>query len=268
MSEHPEVEAFLRAFDAAAAHLPIARRRALRAEIAAHLREVVPPEASDDAARLALLEFGTPDEIVGQEGVRAPVRARRRWAIAAIAAGLVATVIVVAVATRPSAPDATVPVAAVEHDSVVSAHPHGVERETEGEAFREYAYEASLLPALPTGAEWPAGVQVGLSAGLSPDGSGVMEGNGGAWQARYTWLCAWEWEYLNARTLEDTARQDAAVEAFGFWTASDFWAEVDPEGEWGRSLFDSLEEKSLRSFKTYFAQNCMQAGILGVQYSY
>ena len=124
-----------------------------------------------------------------------------------------------------------------------------------------------MLP-LPAGAEWPAGVQAGLNAGLVPDGSGVMEGGGGVWQARYTWLCAWQWEYLNASTLEDSARQAAAVEAFEFWVSSDFWPTVDPDGGWAKSFFASMNEHSLRNFKIDFTDTCMKAGILGVQYSY
>jgi hypothetical protein len=269
MSEHPRVEAFLRAFATESAHLPVARRRALRAEVAAHLHEVVPPDATDDEARLALLEFGTPQEVVAQEGVSAPVRGVSRWLFVAIAAVAVAAVAVVITVTRPSALSAGVPAPSTTvHDSVVSAHPHGAERETEGQAFHEYASEAGLLPELPPGAEWPVGVQAGLSEGLVADGSGVMEGGGGAWSARYTWLCAWEWEYLNATTVDDAERKTAAIEAFEFWIDSDFWSAVDPEGWWGESMMASLEEKRLRTFKTYFAQNCMQAGILGVQYSY
>ena len=269
MSEHARVEEFLRSFDVAATKLPIARRRLLRAEIAAHLHEVVSPEATDDEARLALLEFGTPVEIVAQEGVTAPVKARSRWMLVAVAALAVAAVVAVVIVNRPSAPTTEEqPVTAATYDSVVRANPEGFERETEGDAFRAYASEAGQLPALPPGAEWPAGVQAGLNEGLTPDGSGVMEGGAGVWQARYIWLCAWEWEYLNASTLDDTARKATAIEAFDVWISSDFWADVDPDGAWGRSLFRAMEERSLRDFKIDFTDTCMKAGILGVQYSY
>ncbi len=271
MTEHALVAAFLRDFDTAATGIPAARRSALRAEIASHLHDQVSPDATDDEARLAILEFGTPDEIVAQESGAAPRRRlTARVALIAgaivLATGAAATALVlllphgqddaVDAATAPTAPPAV--------DSVVTAYPDGPERAIEGAAFDEYASEVSVLPALPANAEWPVGPQAGLNAGVVPNGSGVMEAGAGTWNARFTWLCAWEGEYLAAAEADDEARQSAARTSLVYWIGSDFWHEVDPEGSWGRSLLDSLDEGRHGMLQKDYVDTCMQAGILHV----
>jgi hypothetical protein len=65
--DHPLVRAYLRRFDAAAARLTESRRERLRAEIAAHLREVTTADSSAAEVRLVLAELGDPGMIVGEE---------------------------------------------------------------------------------------------------------------------------------------------------------------------------------------------------------
>ena len=75
------VEDYLRRLDAAAAHLPRARRAELVAEIREHIRTAIAEEpAAGDAATLNVLDrLGDPEEIAG--AVEQPVAgpARTRW---------------------------------------------------------------------------------------------------------------------------------------------------------------------------------------------
>ncbi len=83
-TRHPLVEDYLGRLEAAAAHLPPARRAELTGDIAAHLSEALGPEPSDAEVLTALDRLGAPEEIVSAEQPRpappADPRGTREWA--------------------------------------------------------------------------------------------------------------------------------------------------------------------------------------------
>src|SRR5688572_33198169 len=75
------VDDYLRRLEAAAAHLPRARRAELVAEIRDHVRDAIgDQEVADDAAVLNVLErLGSPEEIVAAAEPPPAVPVRPRW---------------------------------------------------------------------------------------------------------------------------------------------------------------------------------------------
>jgi hypothetical protein len=262
--EHPLVTEFLLDFDHAAAGIPAERRRVLRAEIASHLRDQVAPDAMDEEAKVAILEFGTPSEIVVHElGAEPPTRRPRLMLIGGAASALVVASVVagILVFVHPSTSEKKPP---SPFNSVVSAHPEGSDRVIEGTAFAEYVGAAGELPPLPPTAEWPVGVPTQLDGGLVPDASGVLEAGAGRWVARFTWLCAWEGEYLAAEKVHDRSRISAAYDSLDYWAGLPFQAETDPAGGWRTNVVDPLKADDATGLKADFPNTCMQAGIVDV----
>ena len=262
--EHPLVTEFLLSFDRAAANIPMERRGALRAEIASHLRDQIAEDATEQEAKVAILEFGTPSEIVAQElGVVPPARRPRLMLAVGAASALVVAAVVAGLLlfTQPVPQEKKT---LQPFNSVVSAHPEGSDRVVEGTAFAEYVGAAGELPPLPPTAEWPVGVPAGLDSGLVPDTSGVLEAGGGRWVARFTWLCAWEGEYLAAEKVHDRSRISAAYDSLEYWTRLPFQAKTDPSGGWRTNIVDPLKADDATGLKADFPNTCMQAGIVDV----
>ncbi|QAV70432.1 hypothetical protein ESZ53_08250 [Salinibacterium sp. UTAS2018] len=269
-AEHPLVTAYLREFDVSSAPLPAPRRLELREEIANHLRETVPPESSDLEAMHSIAAFGSPAEILGQEGVteRAgePQTPPRRTALVLgalviVAAGLAAWMFLSPSALLGEGPDGEPTQPAAGPASVVNENPTGPERVTEGTAYFEYLAAIEAMPEpLPAGAAYPTGVPAGLDSGQTDDG--LLQSGAGATVAHFSWLCAWEAEYLNAAAADDAERQVAAETMLTQWPSYGFVADLD--GGWATSVLEPLSFGDVAGLQKDLPQTCSQAGILNV----
>lgn len=259
------IQDYLAHFDALAGVLPLPRRRALRAEIEQHLLDALTPNSSEADATLAILEFGSPEEIIEQEleahqrtdGTTLTRRTARVTvaALALIVIGALATGIF-ALTGSPSRASNAGP----HYGSSVVAIPKGPERTSKGRAFGEYTLTIETLPELPADAEWPTGIPVGLDAGATSDG-GLMQAGGGAVIAQFTWLCAWEEEMLAAHQADDGQAVAVAAAAIEDWLTTDFALIWSPDGGWRHNVFAPTEFDDFTAMKRDYIGICNQAGI-------
>lgn len=270
--DHPYVTAYLAQFDALARTLPPERRATLRKEIASHLRDLVSVGTADIDASLALEEFGGVAEIVDQESLIVEMgkeqRPRRKLTrkTAAILVFVIALSAAAAVATpglvssRPPSSPASAPA------SVVNSHPDGASRVTRGTAYAEYRYAITTLKKpLPRGAHYPIGVPKSLDEGKH-DG-GVLEAGGGTMTADFTWLCAWEVEYLSARKAKNADRQVTAERMIRWWpTSPSLKSEMDVESiaGWTRNVIDPMSFNDPSGVQGDVSSTCATASIYDV----
>jgi hypothetical protein len=269
-AEHPLVTSYLREFDEAAINLTAARQLELREEIASHLREAVPAGLSMPEASAAFSDFGSPAEILGHE----PPAERRdtawspklRRVLVFAAAAVIAVVLVIAASFFVLAPAAT---------SVVNRNPEGPERIQEGTAYYEYLAAIEAMPdPLPAGAEFPDGIPAGLDTGPfysgdapgAEDGTaepdGIMEAGAGRNVAYFTWLCAWEGEYLAAFDDGDAERQvDAAAMLSKF---PGYQLLGGTEADWAQAVLAPMNVGDPSGVRADFPQMCGQAFITNV----
>jgi hypothetical protein len=255
--EHPLISDYLRRFDIAAGRVAESRRAALRKEIAAHLGEAVPEGASDAEVRSLIEEFGSPEDIVAQEGVE-PVR--RNWkptiiAAAVLVAGALVVGGVIAIATAVNYEEP--------YDTPVVAYPKNDKRITQGVRYTEYqaAIERMEYP-LPAGAEYPKGVPfIDLSA---YGAEGVEEETiGGGSLAHFTWLCAWENEYIYALADGNQDRQIAAEKMITTWITSDFYLTLsDPDGNFLTNVIAPMQVGDSSGVQDNLRTSCMIAGLV------
>jgi hypothetical protein len=273
-NEHPYVAEFLLRFDQAAAALSAPRRMLLREEIAEHLRDAIPPTATDAEAAEAIARFGSPAEILAHEldeadprVARHPRQRRPRWIGWVIAAAALILVVLLALpflsilrgAQQPAGTPAL-------SGNPVAQEPDGPARVTTGQGYFEYlAAIESMEHPLPDGAEYPLGVPEGLDAGKTADGAGIMESGGGTNIAHHTWLSAWESEYLAADAAGDDRRLVAAEAMIAGWAESDFYLAMgDSERGWVSNVVVPMRMGDASGVKQDRTQVCAVAGILNV----
>lgn len=110
---------------------------------------------------------------------------------------------------------------------------------TEGSAYEEYvATIDSIAEPLPSGRSFPPGLPENF---LPVDG--VLEVGGARNQAYFTWLCAWESEYLDAFSAGDSQRTETAEAMIVRWSEMDFYLNVmiDPEKGWVKNVVDPMK---------------------------
>lgn len=281
--DHPFVADYLRRLDRAASEVPPARRRVLQDEIAAHLRHVVPPEATDEHAAQTIEAFGSPEHLVTEafgESAAAGPRSRQRVA----PTGALVTTLALAVAGMaglalnadrggeprtgsPSPQQAAgddVPGNVPTVTSVVNADPKGADRVTQGRTFAEYqAAIASMPHPLPPGAEYPLGVPAGMEPGITAEAA--VETGRGTNTAYFTWLCAWESEYLAAVEAEDFDRVIVAEEMIVAWMDMPVHQEPDePLTGWEGSVVEPMRFGDPSGVRADRPATCMHAGIYNV----
>ena len=260
------VAEWLADYDRAATIIPEPRRSALRIELEAHLGEAIPANATDAATARALTDLGDPATIVAAEvDADAPPpapRRRRRLSPAIVALIVIAAVVVIGVPAilfgLHLIAGATAP------RNVVVSHPEGPARTTEGRAYQEYLATIEGLDPLPPGAAWPYGVPVGLDAGPTDDGTGVMAAGAGVVTANMTWGCAWEYEYVLAERAGDDARLVTAYDAIVAYGDSPMMREASPDGGWIANVVAPLEFEDSDGLKRDVVTTCENAGILGL----
>ena len=266
-TDHPFVTRYLQQFDEAAASISGPRRAVLREEIAAHLRDAIPADATNADAAAAISDFGSPAEILGQEldsvapgnPAPRPSRKTRNTVLIVISAITVALLLIVLL------PLLFVVATASKTDSVVKSHPVGPARITEGTGYYEYqAAIKAMADPLPAGAEYPDGVPAGLDSGSNS--SGIMEAGAGKVVAHFTWLCAWESEYLSAISAKDAERQVAAESMLIKWSTSPFYLDVmsDPDKGWVTNVINPMKFGDASGVKQDRPQTCAQASIVNV----
>jgi hypothetical protein len=260
---HPAVARYLQEFDSAAAGLPLPRRRVLRKEIQAHLSEAIPVGLANDEARRRIDEFGSPDTIIGQElsssiAETAPCRRKRGLALrAVVVAGLIGALLVAASILAPIIASFT---AASAPTPIVNSHPTGGKRVTSGDAYYDYlATIKSIKQPLPPGAVYPVGVPVGLNSGVHKDGD--TEFGAGADVAHFTWLCAWETEYLADLNDKNVPRRVTAEHMLEWWGNSAWEHAADPSHGWTENVIEPLRLGLTSGLKTDVQDSCLQAGI-------
>jgi hypothetical protein len=256
-SNHPLVDAYLREFDLAAVGLPLPRRRELRKEIRAHLAELIPPGLDDDEAKSRLAYFGSPAGILDQEAAMSPLNlnrtkraSRKRPAALVPLAAVIATAIVAVLFLTSSAPS----------QSIVNAHPKGLSRVTSGDAYFDYIDTIKTIKQpLPPGATYPVGVPGGLNSGAAKTGD--MEFGGGSDTAHFTWLCAWETEYLADVKDRNVSRRVTAENMLIWWGNSAWWRIADPTHGWNQNVVDPMKLGITTGVRDDVNESCMQAGI-------
>jgi hypothetical protein len=264
--DHPLVTDWLRRYDRAARDIPSPRREALRSELTDHLLEAIEPV--DDATATAVLkDLGDPAVIVASERAAADevdvaprTRLRRRTLMIGAIVFIIVAVLLAAVLPAVIGAD----IFAGPDVNVVTTHPHGPDRVTDGRGYQEYLAEIRTLPPLPAGASWPEGVTAGLDAGPTADGNGVMSAGGGTSTADFTWGCAWEYEYVLAEKAGDDERLVAAYDAIVRFGDSPMMMAASPDGGWKMNVIDPLTFEDSSGLKADVVQTCGQAGILGV----
>jgi hypothetical protein len=274
VSDHPLVAAYLRRLAAASAGARPDRRQTLLDDVAAHLHDTVPPNATEDHARRLLDEFGAPEalaaEAFGTEDGQAGRHKRifpRTIGIAAAMVAAVAVAATVAIAYWPEvdagagatqlASTQKAPIVSI--GSVVTLHPSGPERTTTGRTYAEYVRAIETLPPLPPGAQYPEGVP----AWPEPTEPAMVETGVGAVIASFTWLCAWESEYLGAKDAQAYDRVLVAEEALHSWRDITPYPPVDFDG-WSGNVLTPLEFDDPSGVRADRPQACAQAGINNV----
>lgn len=268
--EHPFVTDYLRRFDAVAQSMAASRRLRLREDIEGHLGDAIPSGTSDADAAAVIAEFGSPTDIVAQEiddaetGAPRSDRSVKRIRVA-VAIGLALIALVAAAiwlfnpGTSPAQP------AAEPVRSPVNATPEGPERLKEGLNYFEYlaAIERMEFP-LPPGAEYPEGIPE--AADQTPiEWQGLASNAVGSSIAHYTWLCAWETDYLDAFEQDDLERRAVAEVMINRWTETDYYATiVDPDQAWIKNVTDPMSFGKSSGVKADRGQNCVAAGIYNV----
>lgn len=260
--EHPRIREYLHRFDEVASALPLPRRRSLRQEIRSHLVEAIPSTLPDADAEQKIRAFGPPEDIVGQEiadGPPRPSRAapkvrRSRPLLVVIAAGLV----VVAAAVTGIVLTTTSPT----ETSIVNANPKGVPRVTTGDAYFDYLDTIKTIKQpLPPGATYPVGVPAGLNSG--PVKGGAVEFGLGSDAAHFTWLCAWEADYLTDVKDKNVQRRVVAERMLTWWATSPWWKIVDPDHVWAQNVVGPMRFGDSSGVRSDVGDSCMQAGING-----
>ena len=284
--DHPLVVAYLREFDSAATSgsVPLEQRLMLREEIAAHLREEIPAGTSDEAAASLIAEFGSPAEVLGHTTplhaslTAAEPEAESAWAVGSgsrpASAGkssprrgsLIAGAVLAAIAVVGFGVVAIGGLLDPDPTSVVVADPAGEHRTQEGTAYFEYLAAIETLPdPLPAGAVYPTGVPEGLDSGPLDNGTegAVMENGAGTNTAHFTWLCAWESEYLDAMSVGDKQRQVAAEAMLETWISDPAYLgyEIDADLAWSPTILGPMRLGDPSSIETDRVQSCYQAGI-------
>lgn len=271
-TDHPYVAEYLLRFDEAAASLATTRRLMLREEIAEHLRDVIDASASEGEAAAAIAQFGSPAEVLAQEldNDPSPVapRVRSRWTWWTIGAAIILVFLVASIPILGSIRGETAPEPATPplSGNPVTEKPEGPERVTTGPAYFEYlaAIERMDHP-LPDGVNYPLGVPEGLDAGPTSDGEGTMQSGAGTVIAHFSWLCAWESEYLLAVDAADDRRQVDAEAMISSWAESEFYAAMgDTERSWVKNVVDPMQFNNPTGVKADRTQTCAQAGIFNV----
>lgn len=267
---HPEVVAYLRAFDGAASRLPRERRQSLRTQVEEHFLDAIPPGADAATVQRVIAQFGSPEEIVAGEladtlAEEPNPRRRRAWVIAivvvaALALAFGALPFIYLLGFFGSTPRDAEPLPGDSRANLVVEHPVGVPRVTDGRAAAEYELARDTVGPLPEGASWPIGVPDGLDIGRHDEV--VMEAGMGANVAQFTYLCAWEDEYLLAEEVGDDLRLTRSLNALQDFAESDFVTSASPDGGWYRNVVEPLtyggSSGALAADRT---QSCAGAGI-------
>lgn len=125
---------------------------------------------------------------------------------------------------------------------------------TEGSAADEYRTAvAAIEQPLPDGRDYPPG----LPAGFTPT-DGYLEAGAARNQANFTWLCAWEKEYMAADLAKDPARVTAAAAKLEWWATGPFYTQVmsDPDRGWVSNVLGPMRLGDSSGILADYRQMC------------
>lgn len=134
---------------------------------------------------------------------------------------------------------------------------------TDGAAAEEYRTTvAQIERPLPKGRAYPPGLPVDF---VPAPGEGVLEAGAARNQAWYTWLCAWEHEYLTATDSGDEARAAQAAAMAEWWAAGPFYTKVvsDPDRGWVTNVVEPLRAGDSSGVRADYQQTCSSFPTVG-----
>ncbi|GIG22598.1 hypothetical protein Cch01nite_33220 [Cellulomonas chitinilytica] len=179
-----------------------------------------------------------------------------RPAVAALGVG--AVLVLAACGSQPVAePPAATPAPVVAPSGTgASPEPDAFVALTDESAAAEYraAVDAIELP-LPDGLDYPAA----LPAAFLPT-DGVVEQGAGRNVANFTWLCAWEDEYLTAESSDDARRVAHAAEMLEAWATGPFYTQVmsDPDHGWVSNVLVPMRQGDSSGIEADHQQLCRE----------
>ena len=156
-----------------------------------------------------------------------------------------------------SAPAASSPSLSVEQPVA------GTQWLTDGAAAEEYRTTvAQIEQPLPKGRAYPPGLPVDFVP--APD-AGVLEVGAARNQAWYTWLCAWEHEYLTATDSGDGARGAQAAAMVEWWATGPFYTDFvsDPDRGWVTNVVEPLRAGDSSGVRADYHQTCSSFPTVG-----
>lgn len=223
-ASHRLVTEYLARFDEASSVIPLSRREALRREVLDHLIDAIPANFSDVDAETILAGFGNPGEIVAQEMEGSP----------------------------PSGgePRTTRPLWVLGAVSLVVA------------AVALAIVTPFLLDDAPSGESAEPGPE-GLDVGVV-EGGGLLQAGSGKNLAHFTYLCAWEAEYISAEQASDAGRLTSALSTLENFADGAFMSAVSPDGGWKLNVINPLTYANSSGLRHDFPGTCHGAGILNV----
>jgi hypothetical protein len=121
---------------------------------------------------------------------------------------------------------------------------------------REYKHDLTAVPyALPEGQEYPKSMWDKVKGVKGP----AFEAGIGRNQVWFTWLCAWEGEYLSSLRAGDDEATKKAARQVERWAEMKFYRTVvdDPSGAWRRNVLVPLRAGSGSGVRQEFDSMCL-----------
>ncbi|MBI5159827.1 MAG: hypothetical protein HY996_00160 [Micrococcales bacterium] len=143
--------------------------------------------------------------------------------------------------------------------SAVAGGDSGPIRLLTGRAYAEYLAAQRPLGPLPAGSSWPLGVPP--QGGYGAVGGGLLRPGSGTDTAYFTYLCAWESDYLAARAVDEASRADRARGAIARFFDSAWARRISPDGVWAAAVSLPLLTGNDAGVQYDRPDTCRRAGI-------
>ena len=127
---------------------------------------------------------------------------------------------------------------------------------TDGSAADEYRTTvAQIEQPLPKGRAYPPGLPVDF---VPAPGAGMLEAGAARSQAWFTWLCAWEGDYLAATDSGDEVRTARAAAMVAWWPTGPFYTGFvsDPDRGWVTNVVQPLRAGDSSGVSNDYQHTC------------
>lgn len=128
-----------------------------------------------------------------------------------------------------------------------------------GRAYGEYLAARRALGPLPAGFAWPVGVPA--QSGYGAVDNGLLRPGSGTDAAYFTYLCAWESEFLSAIALGRSGRADDAARALSRFFDTAWARRVSPDGIWAAAVSLPIRDGNYAGVRYDRAGTCRRAGL-------